>query len=323
MLSFNEAPDFEAPGDSDFDNSYLVEVAATDGTLSDFQTIFVEVTDVVGATIIGTGAKDVIDAATTVPGQSLPTDEDDTINGAGGKDTIRALGGNDTVYGGAGGDKLDGGLGADVMYGGSGNDTYTVDNPGDRVIENLHDGTDRVKSSVSFVLGENVEDLTLTGTDNTDGTGNGRANKLTGNAGDNVLSGERGRDTLRGQAGDDTLIGGDGFDTYAGDLGADLFVFDAPSGTSADKVTDFSSAEGDGLAVYGADYGLAAGVLPDASYFALASRALADVDHGRFLYKAANGTLSWDADGSAATSNTTIATFDTAVTLSVSDFLVL
>ena len=323
VLSFKEAPDFEAPEDSDVDNSYIVEVEATDGTLSDFQTIFVEVTDVDGATIIGTAAKDVIDAVATVPGQLLPTDEEDTIYGAGGKDVIFALGGNDTVYGGAGRDEIDGGLGADVMYGGRGNDLYTVDSPGDLVIEKLHEGTDRVKSSVSFVLGENVENLTLAGSDDTDGTGNGGTNTLTGNAGNNVLSGEGGKDTLKGKAGDDILIGGEGFDIYAGGPGADQFVFAEPSRASADRVTDFSRAQGDRLAVYSEDYGLAAGVLPDASYFALANSSLADVDHGRFLYKDANGTLYWDADGSAATSNTKIATFDTAVTLSDSDFLVL
>jgi Ca2+-binding RTX toxin-like protein len=323
VLSFTEAPDFEAPKDSDFDNSYIVEVEATDGTLSDFQTLSVNVTDVVGAKIIGTAAEDFIDALTTVPGQPLPTDEDDTIVGAGGKDFIQALGGDDTVYGGVGRDKVDGGLGADVMYGGPRDDTYTVDNPDDRVIENHHGGADRVKSSVSFTLGENVENLTLTGSDNTDGTGNGSANAVTGNASNNVLSGEGGKDTLRGKAGDDILIGGEGFDIYAGGPGADQFVFDSPSRTSADSVIDFSSAQGDRLAVYGADYGLDAGLLADASYFALASSALADVDHGRFLYKAASRTLSWDADGSVGTPNTVIATFDTAAKLSESDFLVL
>jgi Ca2+-binding RTX toxin-like protein len=323
VLSFNEAPDFEVPSDSDLDNSYVVEVEATDGTLSDFQTIFVKVTDVVGATIIGTAAKDVIDAVTTVPGQSLPTDEDDTINGAGGNDFILALGGNDTIYGGAGRDKIDGGLGVDVMYGGLGNDTYTVDNPDDLVTEKPNEGTDRVKSSVSFVVGENVENLTLSGSDDTDGTGNAGTNTLTGNAGSNVLSGEGGKDTLRGKAGDDILIGGEGFDICAGGPGADQLVFAEPSRASADRVTDFSRDQGDRLAVYGDDYGLAGGVLPDASYFAHASSSLAEVDHGRFLYKDANRTLYWDADGSAATSNTRIATFNTTVTLSESDFLVL
>ena len=57
----------------------------------------------------------------TVAGQPLPTNEEDTINGGGGKDTINALGGNDFI---------DGGSGADTMFGGTGNDTYVVDNTG-------------------------------------------------------------------------------------------------------------------------------------------------------------------------------------------------
>ena len=45
-LSFIAAPDFEAPGDADGNNSYIVQVRATDGTLFDTQTITVTVTDV-------------------------------------------------------------------------------------------------------------------------------------------------------------------------------------------------------------------------------------------------------------------------------------
>ena len=45
-LAFIAAPDFEAPGDSDANNSYVVRVTVTDGDLKDTQTITVNVTDV-------------------------------------------------------------------------------------------------------------------------------------------------------------------------------------------------------------------------------------------------------------------------------------
>ena len=90
--------------------------------------------------------------------------------------------------------------------GGRGNDTYVVDNLGDTVTENLNAGTDLVQSSVTFTLGANLENLTLTGTDNLNGTGNGLNNTLTGNAGNNILDGGAGADTMTGGLGDDTYV---------------------------------------------------------------------------------------------------------------------
>ena len=130
----------------------------------------------------------------------------DTINALGGNDTINALGGNDVVNAGTGNDLIDGGAGADTMLGGLGDDTYVVDNAGDLVTENATEGTDLVQSSVTFTLGANVENLTLTGADAIDGIGNELNNSLTGNSAANVLTGGAGADTLLGGAGDDTYV---------------------------------------------------------------------------------------------------------------------
>ena len=70
-----------------------------------------------------------------------------------------------------------------------------------------------VESSVSYVLGSSIDNLTLTGSAAITGTGNALNNVITGNSGNNYLDGGAGNDTLIGGAGDDTIVGGDGVDT--------------------------------------------------------------------------------------------------------------
>ncbi|HEY0156888.1 MAG TPA: Ig-like domain-containing protein [Thermoanaerobaculia bacterium] len=55
VLTFNSAPDFEAPADADTNNQYVVEVTVSDGTATDVQTITVTVTDANEAPAITTG----------------------------------------------------------------------------------------------------------------------------------------------------------------------------------------------------------------------------------------------------------------------------
>ncbi|MGO4566500.1 Ig-like domain-containing protein [Rhizobium sp. 2YAF20] len=237
IVTFKAAPDFEAPSDAGGNNVYDVVVTASDGTFSTGQAVAITVTDVAegGAVITGTSG------ANTLNG----TAGDDTISGLAGDDTLNGLGGNDHLIGGTGADVLNGGLGADVMQGGAGADTYLVDNVGDVVDESVagSGGVDTVQSSITFslvasatVLGA-IENLTLSGSGNIDGTGNDLANVLTGNSGDNHLVGGAGNDTLFGNGGNDLLDGGTGNDTMHGGAGDDTYVVDS----TGDRVDEAGS----------------------------------------------------------------------------------
>ncbi|HLO76329.1 MAG TPA: calcium-binding protein [Magnetospirillum sp.] len=141
------------------------------------------------------------------------------LTGNAGDDSFQGLGGNDT---------LDGGTGDDIMEGGAGNDIYLVDSARDTVYETTtHSGTanaggtDLVRSSVTWILGLYVEDLTLTGTAISNGVGNGLDNRIEGNGAANRLTGDGGSDFLSAGAGNDLLHGGTGNDTLLGGSGSD------------------------------------------------------------------------------------------------------
>jgi trimeric autotransporter adhesin len=160
------------------------------------------------------------------------------LEGGLGNDEIYGDGGFDTLLGGSGNDTLDGGFHADKMTGGLGNDTYVVNDVGDVVTELAGGGVDLVKTTVNgFMLGANLENLTLIGSTNISGSGNDLANILTGNTGENVLSGGKGNDSLDGGGDQDTLRGGLGDDTYFVDNAADVVEESAGQGKDTVRST--------------------------------------------------------------------------------------
>ena len=94
----------------------------------------------------------------------------ENVTGGFGNDIITGNDGENTLRGEFGDDILDGGLGSDRLIGGAGNDTYIVDNINDNISDSS--GTDTVLSSINWTLGNNLENLTLTGNANINGTGN-------------------------------------------------------------------------------------------------------------------------------------------------------
>jgi VCBS repeat-containing protein len=244
------------------------------------------------------------------------TPGDDILNGGNGNDTLKGSAGNDTLDGGEGDDILDGGTGDDELIGGTGNDTYVIDSSNDSIIEEATAGTDTVRASVSWTLGDNLENLILTGSSAIEGTGNSLNNTITGNSasntlfgvqgndnlrggtGDDVLDGGLGNDTLLGGSGNDTLIGSFGNDVLIGNAGADGFIFNS-SNQGIDRITDFVAVD-DTLYVSATGFGggLTPGAPITAAELLVGSGAITPTSDGqRFIYNTASGALFFDADG--------------------------
>ncbi|MGL4968488.1 MAG: calcium-binding protein [Inquilinus sp.] len=166
------------------------------------------------------------------------SDQANILQGAAGKDSIIGLGGNDTLEGGDGSDGLDGGAGADVLRGGAGADGLGGG-----------DGSDTASYWYSSV-GVTVDLATGTGHGgDAEGDTLSDFEILSGSQSDDHLSGDALANTLQGWNGNDVLAGGAGKDVLAGGAGADRFAFmttgDSLTGANADRISDFTHAQGD------------------------------------------------------------------------------
>ena len=256
---------FDALGQLDFDNPSLASITSTagridcDGVSIDFTgtglgvSLF-GITGVVTGLVLSqhgaaiatiTGAS--LSAATTISqvsngdftglANSLFAGNDtqsgsqqaDLLSGLAGNDTLSGLAGNDTLEGGNGNDVLRGGAGADHLVGGSGIDLAMYSESSAPVTIDIAAGTGH---------GGNAEGDVLSGIEGV--YGSSRNDVLTGGATANTLIGNPGDDVIDGRGGKDLLGGG---------TGADRFVFDSVAhsavGANADRIIDFSHAEGD------------------------------------------------------------------------------
>jgi serralysin len=221
---------------------------------------------------------------------------------------------NDALIGDNGANVLNGGAGLDMLVGDLGNDTFIVDNADDVTLENADEGVDTVQSSVTRMLGANIENLTLTGGAIVNGAGNALANIITGNIQANILTGGGGGDTMNGGRGKDQLTGG---------VGNDKFVFNvAATAANVDRVHDFTHNRDTIVLENSIFTKLGAPALNlAASKFWVGATAHDASD--RIIYNAANGQLFYDGNGTGAGQKFLIATLDAGLTLTAGDFQVI
>ncbi len=137
-----------------------------------------------------------------------------------------------SIYLGGGYDTVDmrGGTITGTIQGDYGAKILITDDADIRLILPAGSDIDEVKSTVSYKLNANVENLTLIGGKDANGNGNELSNLLKGNRGDNVLKAGGSADVINGGAGNDHLWGGSGIDK---------FVFS--TGFGHDVVMDYES----------------------------------------------------------------------------------
>ena len=215
--------------------------------------------------------------------------------------------GNDVLIGNSADNILDGGQGSDKLGGGIGDDIYIVNTIQDIIVETSGAGIDTVQASTSWILGKNLENLTLTDTA-ANGTGNKVNNTLTGNDSINQLDGAGANDILIGNDGADVLIGGKGSDTFV------YLALSDSNITEEDTISDFQGKAGDLIDLSAMDADSMQG--GDQSFNFIGAATFSNVA-GELRFAA--NTLSGDVDGDGAAD---FAVTLTGVTTLISDWII-
>ena len=147
------------------------------------------------------------------------------------------------------------------------------------------------------------------------------ADTIQGLGGSDKIQGQAGADVIDGGSGNDTLTGGQGADTLTGGQGYDSFVFNHPTATGADVITDFSSAY-DTIQLENAVFTALTrtGTLTSSAFW---KGSAAHDSSDRIIYDPATGVVSYDPDGTGSAAAQQIVKLTTGLALTSSDFVVI
>ncbi len=221
-------------------------------------------------------------------------------------DAINLIGNfvSQTVIGNYGANILNGGSGVDTLIGLRGDDLYAVGDSRIKIQEAAGEGTDTVVTSADYTLGAGVSVEVLAAQDRASLFGL----RLTGNEQNQTIAGTFRSDTLNGGAGSDVLIG---------NFGRDRFDFTTALGPDNVDTITILVPESDRIGLSSSIFS-AVGATLDPNEFVLGATA-GDADD-RIIYNPQTGQLSYDADGTGASSAIVFALLPLISRLTSADF---
>ncbi len=178
------------------------------------------------------------------------------------------------------------------------------------------------------------KNLTLTGKNAINVTGNNLNNRIDGNSAKNRITGKSGDDVLIGRGGSDLLDGGVGNDTLTGGGGSDRFIFNTgksyrKAAPGRDVIRDFKNSDNDKILLdkttFGAlDSKAGRGFSVIAEFDVVNRDAAVASSDAVIVYNENNGKLFYNANGSKSGlgAGGLFATLDNSPQLEANDFLV-